>query len=474
MLNLIKNEYAKIFHKKSTYFLLGFLIVIIALIPISSVIMDKMYYSEIYVGDIDDEISWAKENEDVTQLEFLTKVKELNLDYYSYQLDDSDWQVSALNNICWDCWYYVNDPYAKDELTLTDEEISIYNQFYEDALESIKNNDWKSYEKLNLDFIAKTDSTDSNAYKAQKYIYDYRIQNDISPDSEDELNNILVRLSQQYEIYLDMLDSKNQGENYDKETFEKYEKEVLVDIYCLDTKTTDTIVDNTDPYDTTTPYIVNSKLYNNLDNCTYALMIVLIISIVIAGNIFAKEFSQGTIKFLLINPVKRSKIFWSKFITVISYAMLLTFGTFILEFILSSIFCLGNGIDANYITVIDGAIKTTPAFLFILKNCTLYFLEILVAIVIAFALSAFFRNSALSISLSLTTYFIGSVVCQLAILLNLDFIRFTIFACMDLNAVIRETTGLLNLTPGFAIGVIAVHIFLLMLTAYDAFTKKNI
>ena len=61
---------------------------------------------------------------------------------------------------------------------------------------------------------------------------------------------------------------------------------------------------------------------------------------VIAAGIIANEYSNGTIKFLLINPVKRAKIFWSKYITCITLltasmaAFLLSSGTYGKRFIL--------------------------------------------------------------------------------------------------------------------------------------------
>ncbi|MCI4139294.1 ABC transporter permease, partial [Bacillus vallismortis] len=54
------------------------------------------------------------------------------------------------------------------------------------------------------------------------------------------------------------------------------------------------------------------------------------LSIVIAATIVSMEFDKKTIKFLLIRPVKRQKVFWSQLITVVMVSFYLYLAYYIL------------------------------------------------------------------------------------------------------------------------------------------------
>jgi ABC-2 type transport system permease protein len=64
------------------------------------------------------------------------------------------------------------------------------------------------------------------------------------------------------------------------------------------------------------------------------LLAVQLFCLLIAGGIVSNEFSNGTIKLLLIRPVKRSTILFSKYLTVIVWALLLTTAHFLFSSLL--------------------------------------------------------------------------------------------------------------------------------------------
>ncbi|MBR3646399.1 MAG: ABC transporter permease subunit [Lachnospiraceae bacterium] len=477
MLNLIKNEYAKIFHKTSTYVLIFVMILFTVMIPIGSIIIEKIE-SKVDFGfsyTIDSAISDAKEMEDDTELHFLETVKNLDLDYEKYYNGEKCWQVNELYNITYDYWTYANSKELIKDDNISKEDQKTYNEKYENCLEAIKNNDWKKYYGLRLDYLKEDSDFAESSYIAAKYVYDYRISHDLSPDSDDGINDILTQFEDTYCQYLDTKEQFSSG-MITQNAFENFESTYETQKYCLEHNISNTITDDPNAMDDllSNGYVITSKLYNYLDNINLVLSIVLILTLIVAGNIFAKEFSQGTIKFLLINPVKRSKIFWSKYITVITYATILTFGIFILGFLASGIVTGFDGINTHYITYTDGAVKTIPAILFIGRMYLFTLIKILVVATIAFMISSFARSTALAIALSLVFFYIGNIVCSLAIIFNLDFMRYTIFACMDLKSVVYETIMLEGITLKFALAVLFVHVVLLLLTAYDSFTKKNI
>lgn len=471
LLNLIKNEYAKIFHKRNTYILLVLLLALIIAFPLLTKylsVSDDYYYSETY----EEAIAWSEEEGETEYVEMYKKAQELGISedvFFGYK-EETDWRVNALHDAYSSLWYEI---YRNND---NSEEVKkMYEIQFNELLKLIENDDWKGYYRTLINQI-NSDSTLSESLKeAQTYIYQYYIDNNIEPDSDSWQTDAANTYVQNYETYAEGLEAQKNGKYYDQKAFADAERLTLVSKYRLDNNINAAIYES----DSETKmrggfYTFTGDFYNNMDNCSGLLAIVMIIIIVIAGGIISKEFSQGTIKFLLINPVKRSKIFWSKYITLVSYSLLLTIMTYVLEFIMSIIVFGPAEIGTQLLSVVSGEVIAQSGLLFMFGRYMLLYVEIFVAFTIAFMISSLFRNSSLAIALSLIIYFVGNTVCSIAAAFNLDFFRYTIFATMSISTIIDENSLFVHLTPGFAITVIAVHIFLLLFTAHDAFTKRNV
>lgn len=100
--------------------------------------------------------------------------------------------------------------------------------------------------------------------------------------------------------------------------------------------------------------VTDSYLIRTLCQAPMLVTLLALVMIVVAGGIIANEFSQGTIKFLLINPVRRGKILWSKYLCCLS----LLAGLFFLLFGLETLFLgFSYGFSAyggQYVQVING------------------------------------------------------------------------------------------------------------------------
>ena len=58
--------------------------------------------------------------------------------------------------------------------------------------------------------------------------------------------------------------------------------------------------------------------------------------------------------------------------------------------------------------------------------------------------------------------------------LNIDWVRYTIFANTDFSAVIDGSTGFANHSLGFAVAVVVIHLVVFWLIAWDGFTKREV
>ena len=63
---------------------------------------------------------------------------------------------------------------------------------------------------------------------------------------------------------------------------------------------------------------------------------------------------------------------------------------------------------------------------------------------------------------------------SIAQMLSLDFVRYTIFANMSFSNIVENSFTFFGMTPIFSVSVIAIHIFLFLFIAHDAFTRRNV
>ena len=147
--------------------------------------------------------------------------------------------------------------------------------------------------------------------------------------------------------YEQMKAKKAAGETIDNEQFKYYETYALTSEYALTHPGIDYVFESDNYYSSASDkYIFTGDAMNSLQNGTLGFTIICILFLIVAGTIVSNEFSQGTIKFLLINPVKRQKIFWGKYATIIILALGVTLFSFVLEFLLSGIVYGFSGLTA--------------------------------------------------------------------------------------------------------------------------------
>ncbi|MBQ1536455.1 MAG: ABC transporter permease subunit, partial [Ruminococcus sp.] len=201
---------------------------------------------------------------------------------------------------------------------------------------------------------------------------------------------------------------------------------------------------------------------------------VTILLIIFASGSVANEYSHGTIKFLLVNPVKRWKILLSKYCTIISMGIILTAVVFIICGIIASISDFDNSLKAASLTVKDAQVHRSSAFFVVFKTWALNSLTMLVVVTFTFSVSSFTRKSAAAITLSLVFLLLGATLSSFLSASDSDWGRFLLFSNLDIQNIADGNPLFYGQTVGFAVFVIIEHMAVFLITAFDAFNKKDI
>lgn len=202
------------------------------------------------------------------------------------------------------------------------------------------------------------------------------------------------------------------------------------------------------------------------------IMMITIFTIIVAGGSVAGEFSSGTIKLLLIRPVSRVKILLSKYISTLLFALMLIFLLFISSFALGALFFGFSGLENPILYYADGQVFTRSAIEMTWINFGFGAVQMIMWVTLAFMISSVFRNSALSIGLSIFILFISMPLVQF--LMKYSWAKYLIFPNVDLSLYFRGQTPMEGMTLGFSIGVLVVYFLLFHALSFFVFKKRDV
>lgn len=429
---LVKNEYIKIAKKRSTKIIMVlFVLMLIAMPGFFKVInLMEMSENEQYSMSVSgsDQLTYMISDLDSEDVSYAELKKEL----FKYLIDEDvswqDWRLNAAQDI------YESDDKQKIQT------VSIF----------CRTGDWRGYYRY---------AADHTDMEGLKWGYEYMLAHEITVmDYSDPTIRAL-------ESVVQAKNSLQFGED------EKDKAEEQIGLYQLENGTGNTRgKESLYALDLSSGSLGFWDIYMLTPKLIMAAGIVMII---VAGGIVASEFGQGTIKFLLINPVKRWKILMAKYFTVLS--MGLGMAVFMELFTVLSVGAMfGFDLDVPYLTYSGGAVHELNSFVFVTRAYLLSFVQLVVTATLAFCLSSLVRSSALAIGVSLGTLFIGSNASAILGQLGVDWARFLVFSNTDLLTISQGGSVFPEHTLFFALCVIAAHMTVFILTAYDAFTRRSV
>lgn len=215
-------------------------------------------------------------------------------------------------------------------------------------------------------------------------------------------------------------------------------------------------------------------MWNAINGMAGLVIMITLLTIIVAGESLAGEFSSGTIKMLLIRPVNRSKIFLAKYITVILFALLLLLILFVSSVLVNGVLYQFEHLDLPLVTVNDDGQVVERNMIANLWNT--YFLNgvaTIIFVTMAFMISAAFRSSAMAIGISLFSLFAGSMFSNIVRIY--DWGKYVLFSNIDLTQHLAGNKPYQEgMTLGFSITVLLVYYLVFMFVAWSVFTKRDV
>ncbi len=492
MINLIKNEFTKIFRKKIIYIFLGIGIVF----SLAGIYFDKEfnnpgYYYDYYgENSAKYEIEYYKEN-----LERIGKINEKNaleyvntmayLEFFQYfyvEKDIESWKFQYMFEVNAESYFfdYYNSVYSSYITGVQDSEEETEQKRLE--LEEIKNKvvnitfDGYIHEQIatlekRLSMIdAKKQPYEVEKINTEIKYLNYRKENSIAYDNS-RANIELLQMIDDSLYYYNRL-AEGYGSDNPKETVENYEEYSYYEYKGIEKKVHETmyIFDNHIEFYEETP---NQSVRNYVG--LYTVLIVLFIALIAAG-ILSSEFENGTIKTLLITPYSRAKVLTSKLITILLMIPILYVLGLLVHVILSFIILGFSGLDIpvliyNFET---GLVAEQNVFIYSLISF-IKLSPIFICIgIFALAISIVKPSALIAGMLSFLLYAGSMIVVPIATSLNVTSLKYMIFMSWDLNLFNEYTKAPLGLTPIIALIVFFIYTLITLVISYIVFNKKNI
>ncbi len=472
MLILIKNELKKLFARKAIWALF----IIIPVLVLGNIGINSCGSTMISTVDPDLDLSWLESEAEWLEQEYGKKdatgeyidksedayrnraIAKIYRYIMSKEIDYDDWRYDILMTDVYDLTARVDMGKA------TDAEIK---QLAE-MTDMCDRDDWRGYYTVMVNNIkAQSGSMSENMLDAMTFKYQYCLDNGQKP-GESEWRDRLVKSVSVAKVNLVFYLDNNDTES---ESVEKLKNTIAVGLYRLENNIEYNAKD----------YISATNMGGSYDNfwklfaaSNSLISVVGIMLIVIAGKIVAEEYSGGTIKFLLITPATRSKILWAKFLTVISVGIGFLITLYLSSGIFALIFSGGRGIGAMVIEAEGGVVHATSPFIAMLGHYALQSVGIFVLATMAFAISSLLKSTAVSVGVGISAYAFGSLFSALLAAAEIDVGRYLIFSNTDLSAIINGNPTFPYQTLVGALIVIAVHLVVFLLTAHDAFVRRDI
>ena len=469
---VVKNEYLKIILKVSTWIMLILValtaIGIGALAKISQNQMERYYASEAsntdeYLDSLEREISYLEQ--------YKPEGYEQEIQMYEvqiqYEIGSADWRQEPAAELATLKSQYEEQKAAGADTSETEASMGQYDTI-------ISKNDWKAYCNLKCALIDQDATLTDGQKEDQKWGYQYRLDHNIPYDSDDWRSELINNISSAKQTVQSQEALRETGGGFNQEEYQQAKESVLIGEYQLENNISLNVADS----DAMMSMSGGGGTINFWAIMAMSVAVISIISmliIVIAGSSVANEFSNGTIKFLLINPVTRGKILMSKYAAIISFSFVMLI-LFYLMSALSGIIFFGVGdLGAPYLYVSGNEVKEMSGFLYMAWRYLLGSPSIIMMATLAFAISSLVRSSALAIGVGVFVMLAGSGITQfMKLMLNLDWSRYFVFANTDLNSILTGNSIYGNHTITFALCVLAVHMVVFLLTAWDGFTRREV
>ena len=466
MINLIRNELYKIFHKKGIY--------IVLIITALYVLLTNALYTTTTEYDYIDEqyeseqlyLEMLEEMEDTTTEDIIYSKILIYMYEYANSFGKDSWQRTIVIK---DYSFY-QKIYELSEVIIRYEHKLEKDKFlYESAkeeLEKLKNilsrKTEKEYIKEQIEICEdELEIEDSYTTRAKLQALELRYEYNISY-AYDNLNDYLETYEESLESLM-QLEEKSVLSEDDEEYYNQLKQDIEISKAYLENSINDEKNDG--------QYQIFNYFYDE-----YFIMILVSI-ILISGSIVSEEFSKGTIKLLLVKPYTRTKILLSKYLTTIIMLLFAIIAPIIIQLIIGSII---YGIDSLSTPVIvynyvSQTVETINLFKYLLVQTLAILPEFILISTIAFTLSTVFLSTSLANTLTIIGIFGSNLIALYAQVYEIEILKYFITLNWDWTVYLYGgTSPYIGVTFPFSVMICIIYLVILLTLSLIVFKKRNI
>ncbi len=484
MSSLVKNELIKIFKKKTIYITMGVIFLLLIFMNCMFKYADNgntinyYLYSENYVQSLKSELETLNPDKPSDVTTYINILSDIQLSEIMEQHKDAEWKLAIINERI--------APYISEKNTYqygaekNEEQVEIINQEIDELLTKLDENDWKYFAREDLaqaeqqieELNRQKEQTEDTAViknidsqiqtaKTEKEIAEYRLNKEI-PYGNDYLNRAISNL-QMANSNLANFENIDELTYQEKLEYNSYLEDQAESRYILDTGND---INNFDSLKG-----ILQSFYSQFG------IFLIVVVVMIAGTIVSEEFNKGTIKLLLVKPYTRNKVLMSKAITTLIMIIFVIVVTLIMEILIGGVIF---GFDSLSEPVVAYNFNTnTIQEMNIFANLGLQTLTQLPMIILlatlAFAISTIFSNSTLAITISLLGYMSSSIINQLAIGYDLQFLKYFVTMNWDLSMYLYDGLPYMEgMSMLLSILICVAYFLIMMIPTFIVFKKRNI
>lgn len=480
---MIKNEFIKIFKKKSIYITL---LVVLAFVILTNCIYKFFYHSGSYQEYNDNYIQYLKE--DLAKLDpnkssdtkmYIDLKSELDIYEMKQKYETGTWQREVLSS---QVSSYVSEKntYLYGESKDT-EKVAEIEKTINKILEKLEQDDWRYFaqEELNQAKTALTTLENQKANtqdKQELQVLEATIKN---ANIDKEVAEIRVNKDIKY------------GEDFRNAALGIYQEEAK-NIINIESNAKELKYEEKQEYNQSiekreiNKYILENNVNINKQNDVrgilkslfneYGLFIIVMI-IMIAGTIVSEEFNKGTIKLLLVKPYSRNKILLAKFITVFLMIAFFILAVVVMELLVGGIIF---GYDSLSVPILvydftTQSLQSLNIFSYLGIEIMTQLPKLILLATLAFACSTLFTNSAVAIAIPLLGYMSADMINMLVVQFKVQFMKF--FVSLNWNFeeyLFGNLPKMEGMTVGFSIVICMLYFVAMLIPTFIVFKKKNI
>ncbi len=213
------------------------------------------------------------------------------------------------------------------------------------------------------------------------------------------------------------------------------------------------------------------SLWEQVQENSSLISVIAIFVSVAAATIVASEFSQGTIKLLLIRPISRGKVLLSKYLAVMTFGLIMMAVLFTVSVVLSGILFGFDGAAKPFLYIgTEGNVVEVDILYKTMESYGLRSVAIIMYPTLAFMLAVVFRTNALAQGLTIVSIILGPQVATA--LTKYSWTKYLLFAHTDLSLILTGNPFGVSFT--FSIIILAIYFVIMNFISWFTFAKRDI